>query len=1051
MRLSVAALLFLVAVYTPYTNAPRRPASLGALVLQTATPTTDQPVTVEARKSALSGLEASVQLALNSGETREAARILNRIGALQLLLNNPQAALASHQQALELLRQSPDPQAEIDNLNGSAAAYLTLEKQEKLAQATLDKALSLSKQIRYTAGEAKALLTLSDLQSQANQTTALLTAQSALKLWKALNDKEGSARAYIQLGRCYLAQNVLSSAGENLVSALELWRALGNKAQQAEALIMLGFIEFRKGEWQGSIDYYTKAYGLIDEVAEPARMGQIASGLGAAFLENGLPERGFAQYEQALEFYRPIHPIAASYAMLGMARSTYLQGNLTDAAKYIHQSLELVDRESLAAALSLEYLGRVHIDLGDYAAGFQHLQSALKIYTKTENPKEISRVRALLGQAYDRQGLVANAKLHYSDALAGFNKLEDRVNEAAVSYALGQLELKQRNYDEASRYLQQSITITENVRRVSTSSDLTIAFSATVQDRYEAYIACLMKKHEQQPAAGFAITAFETSELARARTLADLLLAAQTSLPPGVDPKLAARQRSLQQTLRLKENDKISFLARKASSDQLKALEEETTRLEAEYKKVNETIRSRFSSYDKISRPTAWNLREIQEKILWDDDAVLLEYSLGVENSYVWTITRNEFKSYNLPPHKVIEEAAQRVYKLLSTSPATDDETELNHAIAALSKLVLAPVASSLNKPRIIVVADGVLNYVPFQLLRQSHSAAEPLISNYEVINVPSATILGQLRDEKQQRRPKSKVLAAFGDPVFAANYAQFKDSTAGELPLALKTDETERWQRAWRDVEIHADKLDPSVIQPLPYSKYELKDVSELAGRGSFVARGFDASRQMLETIDLSKYSILHFATHGLLDPKRPELSGFFLSMVDASGRPQDGFITIDDVYRLEAPVDLVVLSACRTALGKDVRGEGLVGLTRGFMYAGASSVVASLWKVDDEATAELMKYFYANMLQKGMRPAEALRAAQNTLRQNPHWQSPHFWAGFTLQGEFNQPIRLPVPHGASPMVQNSVGAGLLMALLAGIGWGYWRRRGPVVHKSHK
>jgi hypothetical protein len=117
--------------------------------------------------------------------------------------------------------------------------------------------------------------------------------------------------------------------------------------------------------------------------------------------------------------------------------------------------------------------------------------------------------------------------------------------------------------------------------------------------------------------------------------------------------------------------------------------------------------------------------------------------------------------------------------------------------------------------------------------------------------------------------------------------------------------------------------------------------------------------------------------------------------------------------------------------------------------MFAGASSVVSSLWKVDDEATSELMKYFYANMLQKQMRPAEALRAAQNTLRQVPHWQSPHFWAGFTLQGEFKQPISVPAATGPSPMVQNSVGAGLLLALLAGIGWGYWRRRGPAVHKS--
>ena len=193
---------------------------------------------------------------------------------------------------------------------------------------------------------------------------------------------------------------------------------------------------------------------------------------------------------------------------------------------------------------------------------------------------------------------------------------------------------------------------------------------------------------------------------------------------------------------------------------------------------------------------------------------------------------------------------------------------------------------------------------------------------------------------------------------------------------------------------------------------------------------------------MDLSQYAILHFATHGYLNPGNPELSGFVLSMIDAEGRPQNGFIRTPDVYRLQAPVDLVVLSACRTGLGKDVRGEGLIGLTRGFMYAGASSVVASLWKVDDEATSELMKHFYANMLQKGMRPAEALRVAQNALRQTPDWQAPHFWAGFTLQGEFKQPIRVPTTRAASVMVQRSVGIGLLIVLLIGIAWGYIRRQ---------
>jgi CHAT domain-containing protein len=202
-----------------------------------------------------------------------------------------------------------------------------------------------------------------------------------------------------------------------------------------------------------------------------------------------------------------------------------------------------------------------------------------------------------------------------------------------------------------------------------------------------------------------------------------------------------------------------------------------------------------------------------------------------------------------------------------------------------------------------------------------------------------------------------------------------------------------------------------------------------------------------MLTHLDLSQFSVLHFATHGLFDPKRPESSGLLLSMLDSAGRPQNGFITIADVYSLNAPVDLVVLSACRTGLGKDVRGEGLIGLTSGFMHAGASSVAASLWTVDDQATSELMEHFYSNMLEKNMRPAEALRAAQNTLRADVRWQSPHFWAAFTLQGEYEQTLRIPAlktSQRAPAMVQNAVGVALLLMLLSGIGWGYLRRRGP-------
>jgi CHAT domain-containing protein len=1019
---------------------PGLKSGVGVVLWQIPVEAKRNPSTLADRQSALKQLEESVRVSLSEGQVLQAARNLTRMGDLQRLLNDPQASRASHLQALDLLRQSPDPQVEVDNLNGSAAAYLSLQ-QKDLAQAALEKAQSLSKQAQYPLGEAQSLLTLSDLQNSVHHATAVVTAQAALALWQSAGDKEGLARTYTQLGTCYMAQNLLSEATQNFAQALELWRALGHGAQEAEALIMLGFVEFRKGEWQASVDYYTQAYGLVDETAEPGMMGKIAAGLGATFNENGLPEMGVAQYKRALDLYRKTGQMEAiNYATAGLGKSYYLSGDLAQASSYLQQALDAIDKDLVPAALIREFLGKVYIARSEYALAMENLQPALAAYEKAGNPKEAARVRALMGQVYDRQGQVGRARTYYSDALEDFTRLEDRVNQSAVLYALGQFEFKQRNYEQASSYLQQSIDVTENMRRVSTVSELTTAFSATVQGRYEAFVECLMKLHERQPTREFAVKAFETSELSRARVLSELLLAMQTSLVPGIDPKLALREKSLRQTLRIKENDKIKLLGAN-DREELKALEAETARLESEYKEVSETIRSRYSSYGEISKPTAWDLQHIQTSILPDDDAVLLEYSLGDENSYAWTVTRQGFESYRLASKKEIEDAVRRVYALLAKSDAA--ETELAQATAQLSELVLTPVAASLNKHRIIVVADGALNYIPFQALHAPAKDGDPLVTNYEVINVPSASILGQLRLEKSRRPSPAKLLAAFGDPVFPSDYAQRAGSNPSVLLAADKPEPGAPWESNARDVEIAGDSFDPSTVQRLLYTKLELANLQEIAGSKSLVVTGFDASRQTLEHTDLSKFAILHLATHGFLDPRRPEHSGFVLSMVDPEGHAQNGFMTMQDVYRLHAPLDLVVLSSCRSGLGKDVRGEGLIGLTRGFMYAGASSVVASLWRVDDEATSELMKHFYANMLQKNMTPSAALREAQNALRKDPHWQSPHYWAGFTLQGEFKEPIRAAATSGASTTVQTIVGAGLMAALLAGIAWGYWRRRG--------
>ena len=895
---------------------------------------------------------------------------------------------------------------------------------------------------------AQELLDLSEKQNPENHELAIETAKKALALFQSIGDQEGIGNTCVYLGGYYFALNRWSEATHYYESALQIWRQRNDVVNEAQMLIHLGFVESRQGEWINAFSYLTQAQNLIDNQPDPATLARIAAGMAYVFDVSGLPEYGLAQHQRAKEYYGQAKD-ERNYNRQQMAigYTQFLLSNYKAALTELEQALQQFEsssdsRRELDVSQCHEYMAQVYMATGKYDLALQHLLPPLSFHEAKKKEGDAAQIKALIGEVYQRQGKLELARANYQAALKYFRGADAPVEKAAVAFALGRLELNESNYDAAENYLKESIETTENIRSDLNSRMLATAFSASVHERYETYIDCLMRKHEQQPSQGLELRAFQASELARARSLAALLRDTRTHIVTGVDPQLAEQERTLRQAILAKAEQTITLLAADYNKDQLHELETALTRLREQHKHVVEKLQKENPHYDQIKETTNYSVKQIQDLIIEDDQTMLLEYFLGRNGSYLWAITRNDAKVYELKNADEITRAVKDVYELLSVVPNDDTDKRLNKATAELSQMVLGPVANQLNARRIIVVADGALNYIPFQLLPLSSSDQTPLVAKYEVVNAPSASVLGQLRQERQQRPRRTRILAAFGDPVFASNYQQYKNSGgSGELLAASKSERGESWQRASRDIEVKGDDIDPSTIQPLHYSKSELKKLSDLAGSQALIAKGFDASRGVLETTDFSQYAILHFATHGLLNPKNPENSGFLLSMLDFDGKPQDGFITMRDVYSLHVPVDLVVLSACRTGLGKDVRGEGLIGLTRGFMHAGASSVVASLWKVDDEATAELMKNFYANMLQKGMAPAEALRAAQNVVRQNPMWQSPHFWAGFTLQGEFKESIKLPAPVVAPASVQNAVGGGLLLALLGGIAWGFRRR----------
>jgi CHAT domain-containing protein len=339
--------------------------------------------------------------------------------------------------------------------------------------------------------------------------------------------------------------------------------------------------------------------------------------------------------------------------------------------------------------------------------------------------------------------------------------------------------------------------------------------------------------------------------------------------------------------------------------------------------------------------------------------------------------------------------------------------------------MVLGPVAQHLTK-RLLVVSDGALQYIPFTILpvRQTQQRAErvplvPLVAEHEVVNLPSVSVLAALRRETRGRPTPQKAVAVLADPVFdkydsrvngPANSKQSHRRRTIDVPPQRQqfwsSSSASRLLRSATDIGMAKSSRSRTFqevrLNRLWFTRLEADTIVANTLGQHMEAVDFRASRATATSRELAQYRIVHFATHGLLDSENPELSGLVFSLVDVNGRAQNGFLDLQDIYNLNLPVDMVVLSACETGLGKEIDGEGLLGLTRGFMYAGASRVVASLWRVSDVATAELMGRFYKALGEDGMTPAAALRTAQVQMSKQKRWSAPYYWAGFEIQGEW-------------------------------------------------
>jgi CHAT domain-containing protein len=846
----------------------------------------------------------------------------------------------------------------------------------------------------------------------------------AEEIWRRLGDQRGRARSFKYIGFAYAALKEIAKAFAAYDESLKLWRAAGDTTGEMGTLLGMGILNSTVGETQESLNLYYRAMNLNKSIHCRGLEGQLFSGLAYAYDTLGEKDTALSYYQQAFASYHAQGDHWGEGAVklnIGMIYCSLQKYN--DALKNYGDAFatyQTLGRPRLMSVV-LREIGLVNDTRGDYASALDYYRRSLDLTNPEKDPGKAAYTLVYMGRIFERSGEQQKALKHYELALKLNRTAQDQAGEALTLFALARTQNDLGDLKLARTYVEAALNITERVRSKVTSQDLRASYFASVRNEFELYAEVLMRLHEKFPEDHFDVAAFEVSERARARSLLESLSESRIDVRQGVDETLLKNERELARELNAKAQRRIQLLANKSSATSLAALDKELESLTLQHQQVEAQIKASSPRYAELVQPSPLTASAIERDVL-DANTVLLEYLLGDQRSWLWVVSTDGVKAFPLPSRTEIESAVRRVYATLTErNRAIHDETanqRLERIAAAdtkyeavageLSRMILGPAGNELGSKRLVIVADGALHYIPFAALpdpsSSPHPAKVPLIAKHELVNLPSASALARMREELRGRPSAPKVVAVLADPVFdrvdtRVRAIQSVQPKSRPTPSPHDNESDSVARRALRSFVENGD----TSFARLPFSRREAKTIIDMVPKNEgLLALDFNANRAAATGSELAQYRIVHLATHGLLNSEYPELSGIVLSLIDEQGREQDGFLNLSQIYNLKLGADLVVLSACQTALGRDIKGEGLVGLTRGFMYAGAPRVVASLWQVDDAATADLMREFYKAMLVEGMRPAAALRTAQvRTWQRNPQL-SPYFWSAFTLQGEW-------------------------------------------------
>ena len=934
-------------------------------------------------QSALNDAENSRRSAgsLESGNTRK----------------NPDAVAAQYQAALDAAAKAADSCLQLMALAGRARFQFALGKYADArdsANAALEFSCGDASDPSAAAERAVAERTLaSSIGYLGDFPLATTIAERALALYELTGDRNFQAMQRANLSANYRAMGATQKALEYAQAALRLAEAIGDDKRAIFARESIAAIHLQRGELGQALVAYRQTLEKVATTPYPLVEAMSRNDMGLLYDQLGENDAAVSAYAKAEELW------TANGDQSGLAETLLNEGELAlnagrldDAEKAFQRALEFDESHGLQRehAHALSGLGRCALARGKYEEASRQLTAARDLANRIGSTVHEASAYLSLGDLESRRNRPADALRNYDQALAIAEKTNDAGTQVAALASRARTLLQMKDPESARPLLEKAINLIEDERTQIDAPQLRTAFFASRRAYFDLYISTLMKRATAADRDAMTRAALEAAERARAMQFREQLSERNILVEPKVDAVLLSAAHNAEDDLHQAawRQNQLAASAPEQDRRDAQALVDTASR---HLDEVHGRIRAADPHYAAIVHPAPFDLQSTQ-KLLAGDDVEILEYWLGPDESYLWTIDADEVREYRLPSRAVLDRSADALLATVTAQSevastiafearnAQNDGTSWRKQADDLAKLVFAPALSHTRKHRFVVIGDGELQRVPFALFDAGNQR--------EFAYLPSLATLALLR---QRAASGNQAIVIVADPVVQADDPRIQSRPDARDPAPDDV------------LNLAGNDVGAGSFARLAHAREEAASIASLwPSSAVFLASGFDANRQVLNSIDWTRYAIAHFATHALIDLRHPELSGVVLSLFDANGKSVDGFLRATDIFRLRMPVDLVVLSVCDSTREIGRGAEGIFGLSRAFSYAGARRLLVSLWAVDDRASAQLMTAFYQHLIVQHEAPAAALASAQETMRKDARWGNPYYWAGFALQGDW-------------------------------------------------